>query len=227
MQAIPKYMSSHDNTTTSTLVVDLPKDIIVDILSRLAVKSLLRFKSVSKEWCSLISEPQFIKLHLNQSNKNNHLKRLVVVKQYDSCLWSIDCKLSYYNEHDKVGLTRLHIPIKAVEKYMSASVLCSCNGLVCLIAGLDLLLCNPFTGDYRKLPTPTINPADVCAFSLGYDSSIDDFKLVIFSSNITHPPMKISILQVKTNSWRMIGIFPYRNFITSFEGTQVNGAIHS
>ncbi|KAJ0789150.1 putative F-box domain-containing protein [Helianthus annuus] len=40
-----------------------PEELIEDILSRLPVKSILRFKSVSKPWLSLISAPSFHKLH--------------------------------------------------------------------------------------------------------------------------------------------------------------------
>lgn len=37
----------------------IPMEIVADILSRLPVKSLLRFKSVCKQWQSLISDPKF------------------------------------------------------------------------------------------------------------------------------------------------------------------------
>ncbi|XP_021998407.1 putative F-box protein At4g21240 isoform X1 [Helianthus annuus] len=43
--------------------MSFPKEIIEDILSRLPVKSILRFKSVSKPWLSLISAPSFHNLH--------------------------------------------------------------------------------------------------------------------------------------------------------------------
>ncbi|KAM7485697.1 hypothetical protein LguiA_001706 [Lonicera macranthoides] len=37
----------------------LPNDIILQILSKLPVKSLLRFRSVCKDWCSSIFNPKF------------------------------------------------------------------------------------------------------------------------------------------------------------------------
>ncbi|KAL7083185.1 hypothetical protein ACP275_14G146100 [Erythranthe tilingii] len=48
-------------------VAQLNSDILSEILSRLRVKDLLRFKCVCKEWRHLISRQEFIKLHLENS----------------------------------------------------------------------------------------------------------------------------------------------------------------
>lgn len=39
---------------------ELPEEIVMEILARLPVKSLLRFKSVCRGWRAIISEPSFI-----------------------------------------------------------------------------------------------------------------------------------------------------------------------
>ncbi|KAM3289056.1 hypothetical protein P3S67_017343 [Capsicum chacoense] len=48
-----------------TKEVHLKEEILMDILSRLPVLSLLRFKCVSKYWMTLISKPYFTLKHLN------------------------------------------------------------------------------------------------------------------------------------------------------------------
>lgn len=48
-------------------------DIVCDILSRLPVKSLLRFKCVYKRWYSLIRDPYFVDLHLIRSKAHQRL----------------------------------------------------------------------------------------------------------------------------------------------------------
>jgi F-box interacting protein len=46
---------------------ELPDELVTEILLRLPVKSLLRFKSVSKGWRATISDPFFVGSHLRQS----------------------------------------------------------------------------------------------------------------------------------------------------------------
>ncbi|ESQ46842.1 hypothetical protein EUTSA_v10028258mg, partial [Eutrema salsugineum] len=45
-------------------IMELPHDLMEQIFERLPVKSLLRFKSVSKRWKSTIESPNFNKRHL-------------------------------------------------------------------------------------------------------------------------------------------------------------------
>ncbi|KAF5938243.1 hypothetical protein HYC85_025749 [Camellia sinensis] len=52
---------------------NLPEDVVNEILSRLPVKSLLRFKCVCKYWYTLIKSLDFISKHFNQENNNVRL----------------------------------------------------------------------------------------------------------------------------------------------------------
>ncbi|WMV54660.1 hypothetical protein MTR67_048045 [Solanum verrucosum] len=49
-------------------VANSPKDIVKEILLRCPVKSLLRFKYVCKNWCTLIKTPEFVQQHLKNHN---------------------------------------------------------------------------------------------------------------------------------------------------------------
>lgn len=44
-------------------MTSLPSDIIIDILSRLPIKSLARFRCISKLWCEHIDDPYFDIIH--------------------------------------------------------------------------------------------------------------------------------------------------------------------
>ena len=48
----------------------LPREIVDEILSRLPIKSLLRFKTVAKSWNNTISTKEFVKAHLKNSTMN-------------------------------------------------------------------------------------------------------------------------------------------------------------
>ncbi|KAF7126977.1 hypothetical protein RHSIM_Rhsim11G0052500 [Rhododendron simsii] len=53
-----------DDILEEVVVVELPHYLLVEeVLTRLPAKSLMRFKSVSKLWCSTICDPCFVKAH--------------------------------------------------------------------------------------------------------------------------------------------------------------------
>ncbi|XP_059655597.1 putative F-box protein At5g62060 isoform X2 [Cornus florida] len=52
--------------------LSIPLQIILEILKELPVKSLLRFRCVSKLWCSTIDDPIFIDTHQTRSHTRPH-----------------------------------------------------------------------------------------------------------------------------------------------------------
>lgn len=54
-------------------VSNFPEEIVIDILTRLPVKSIVRFKCVCKGWCSLFSDKKFIESHLKQAFQDNKI----------------------------------------------------------------------------------------------------------------------------------------------------------
>nr|XP_033517622.1 F-box only protein 8-like isoform X4 [Nicotiana tomentosiformis] len=72
--------------------VHFPEEILGDILSRLTVRSLLRFECVSKFWNTLISKPYFNVKHLNHAkNDQNSQKFLICQKCPKDCIFSMYC----------------------------------------------------------------------------------------------------------------------------------------
>ncbi|ESW30366.1 hypothetical protein PHAVU_002G147500 [Phaseolus vulgaris] len=66
----------------ASAVVDLPLDIVMEILSWLSVKTLMRLRCVCKTWNSLIFHLAFVNLHLERSSKNTEI--LIVFFANDS-----------------------------------------------------------------------------------------------------------------------------------------------
>ncbi|KAI8567780.1 hypothetical protein RHMOL_Rhmol02G0148400 [Rhododendron molle] len=65
---------------------------IADILSRLPVKFLCRFKCVFPSWNSLISSPYFTQTQLNRTNANNpkHLDHNIILISTTDELYSVN-----------------------------------------------------------------------------------------------------------------------------------------
>lgn len=80
-------------------VVQLPLDIILDILSRLPVKSLLRFKSVCKDWYNIISDPSFVETQVQRAKSNIGfiVETPIPISKYHMVIRGIDSN-SYFVE---------------------------------------------------------------------------------------------------------------------------------
>ncbi|XP_059646515.1 F-box protein CPR1-like [Cornus florida] len=203
---------------------DLPMDVTADILSRLPVKSLLRFRCASKPWCALIDSPDFIKSHLNRSIETN-TNRSIIFGVED--LYSIDL-----NSLDNA--VELDNPMKNDE---GTSLVVSFDGLVVLCKNIyeDVTLWNPSTRKHRKLPVSKVRfPPGfriiVIVFGLGYDSVNDDYKLVRMAQfegkDYDSFDSEVEIYSVKSNTWRRVQDFPYYFPLQGSPGVTFNGAVH-
>ncbi|KAB2010891.1 hypothetical protein ERO13_D10G238332v2 [Gossypium hirsutum] len=60
---------------------EVPEALVMEILSKLPVKSLTRFNCVCKYWCSFFRTPHFISKHYHNNVKNNNLN--LVLQRHD------------------------------------------------------------------------------------------------------------------------------------------------
>uniref|UniRef100_A0A0E0IWQ0 F-box domain-containing protein n=1 Tax=Oryza nivara TaxID=4536 RepID=A0A0E0IWQ0_ORYNI len=61
---------------------ELPEEIVMEILARLPVKSLLRFKSVCRGWRAIISEPSFIRTQLQCSASRRQQEPSILISPH-------------------------------------------------------------------------------------------------------------------------------------------------
>ncbi|KAL6344389.1 hypothetical protein AAG906_039645 [Vitis piasezkii] len=226
----------------------LTQDIIVEILLRLPVKSLIRFRCVCKQWLSLITDPKFTKLHLTRAiDKGNYLdNRRFLVCIYVNIDRAVDavspsvrgqivgyCKgmvcmdfelnTSIYtvvNDNACVGIGFCSIGYQLVG---------SCNGIICSVYGFNTFyLLNPSIREHKTLPYPGEIHFGRAFYGyllhgFGYDSSTDDYKL--FRGSYSPVKSTIEIFSLKTNSWRRIQEFPTYH-PSQHSGVFVNTALH-
>ncbi|XP_035551520.1 F-box/kelch-repeat protein At3g23880-like, partial [Juglans regia] len=158
----------------------LPENVVVEILLRLPVKSLVRFKCVSKCWHSLISDHQIAKSQFRRASECS--QRLLI--SAGSEIRCLDCEAPF--EHSTTP-SILAVPFQKRGRYVS--LIGSCSGLVCvsLYSHRDFYIRNPSAGNYRKLPDAGISlRGRKYRHGFGYDPSTDDYKLLV--ANFRMPP---------------------------------------
>ncbi|KAI8011655.1 F-box/kelch-repeat protein [Camellia lanceoleosa] len=212
----------------------LPQELIADILCRLPVKSLSRFKSVSHSWYSLISNPHFAQTHFTQTT-NKKPDRLILISDSHT-LFSVDYAA------DSPVATEIHFPSVEDESYdVWAEILGSCNGLVLALNESDvaMYLLNPSTRESKKIPESpfALNSVNACnRCGLGYDSMSDGFKIVMLSyydggvdeesGATTETNTIVSVYSLKSDSWRKIQGSSYLHCAGDPSGVYLNGCIH-
>lgn len=182
---------------------DLPEDVLRDILLRLPVKSLVRFRFVCKSWRSLLENTDFVTTHLNRSE--NHGSHLLVNSRVESTNISAPSLIS--NKTLDVEFT-MDTSVKVEFGLMVGS----CNGLVCVCNHSVILIWNPATREHKALPTPCVDPMfpnPLCMrVSVGFGFHLTDYKVVRVVNcrglNGRPVPAKVEVYSTGTGCWRMI-----------------------
>lgn len=174
-------MTQRSTTSIPHLTTEL---ILYEIIIRLPVKCLVRFKSVCKQWYSMISSPWFAKLHhLRMTSHPGLLQQCAFILSSETFLM-LNCeaydKSMSGNDHTE-GLVETCGFCSWAE---DAFLIGSCNGLVCLSCKFefgkpDIKIYNPCTGDCLQVSDPPRDFRGNLIFGFGYVSTLDDYKLVI------------------------------------------------
>ncbi|CAN0890530.1 F-box protein CPR1 [Linum grandiflorum] len=169
--------SINHHSTAANMSDCVPPELVTgEILFRLPVISLLRFRSVCKQWRTLIDSPEFIKRQITHSSTTTRNATLFLL---DDALFSVPFS---------AGLRRQpYIPPPSQFPYhftKDATLFGSCHGLLCIryLSTERIHILNPAT---RKLHfTGSVFPAGYSSSELdtgygcGYDSVSDDYKVV-------------------------------------------------
>ncbi|XP_076914490.1 F-box/kelch-repeat protein At3g23880-like [Bidens hawaiensis] len=190
--------------------MELPLEIITNILYRLPVKSPSRFRCVSKSWQAQLSEPQFIKHHQDILNHNHLIFSGIWYSNtsFSSSLYSLPC--NQLEENPKKLSSELPCPDIFI-------FLGSCNGLVLgfvedFINAHSLVIFNPTTVEFFILPESDYEMVNRLLeidimYGFGYDASTDDYKVVTisyFRYNYLVPGdnMFVHIYSLRKNTWK-------------------------
>lgn len=193
-------------------MVELFPEILEQILVRLDVRDIIRCKSVCKAWQSFISDPAFIKFHLNHSYNNDRNDTEIGERRIVMARFPYRYTVRQYEVDD------------GYFDYHYCHLIGSSNGLVCISPfNAELLVANPSIREVKKLRNPPIRNVGSFCWGFGYDSSIDDYK-VIYGFRKNEGVTCFQVLTLKSNEWKVIGEVNY-NFISRI-GIICNGALH-
>ncbi|KAG5574822.1 hypothetical protein H5410_054956 [Solanum commersonii] len=207
--------SIHQLDVDNSVKVQFPEEILVNILSRLPVRSLVRFKSVSKFWTTLISDPYFTMKHLNHAKNDQDSQKLLI---YQRCpkdyIYSLYCCPLSPVQLVK-GVQKLKLDCPSTLQLRRCMIHCCYNGLaiieICDNNRFIYLLWNPSIRESIVLP-PLGCPRDGCSrFGLGYDSSSGGYKILHMHQNTHRTKYPNEILALKGGSWRSIDEHPRAN----------------
>ncbi|KAK6130395.1 hypothetical protein DH2020_035805 [Rehmannia glutinosa] len=204
----------------------LPSDIIFNILTKLPVKSLCRFKVVCREWNVLISSQDFVKEHLCHAKD---MKNLAFQKfMYLGVRFSISKVFSRVFDFSTLNKVPLALPFG--DKHVNAEILASCDGLVLLYKGRRIyVLWNPSTGAQREFSGLHMNilVRSCCRlYGIAYDASINVYKVIAAAriSN-TRESTVITVYNCRTGTCTYSKGFPYWMY-RSQQGVMVNEVPH-
>jgi F-box interacting protein len=217
-------------THEEELYPPLPDELIHQILLRLPVKSLLRFKCVCKSWFSLISDPHFANSHF-QITAPTHTRRLLFISESNPITRSINFDASLHDDDSIISLSHnfYRLPLKYSSEEQIHVIKGSCRGIVVLRSSLGFHLWNPSTGIHKKIPlSPNDNYANL--FGFGYDQSTDDYLVISISKATYCHPLYLYFFSLRANTWKQIET-EYRYYNPPEPqgdgvGLLFNGAIH-
>lgn len=178
----------------------LPSDIIYEILSRMSVKSLVRFRCVSKLWCEYIDSPYFATIHSKRAVEEEEPALVMLQATHDRCYPKKQPPIvSFHNtivsKHDNATCL-LEVKedsfleftcYKQSSEYPLHVVLGSCNGLLYLSQDQcdkfnSLVVINPLRKECFELPPMDKKPDWRLSYEescgLGFDDSSNTFKMV-------------------------------------------------
>uniref|UniRef100_M1DG22 Ubiquitin-protein ligase n=1 Tax=Solanum tuberosum TaxID=4113 RepID=M1DG22_SOLTU len=165
-------------------------DEIACILSKLPVESLQRFKILHKSWCSIINDPNFIKMQIEESSSNVNIQKILLISSKIIPSPSLDEDMLDFNigsiSASSMSMNSQVVPLQPPNFHMSQDVsyplVSSCNSLLCMVYSFKIFIWNPAIRKYKivkKLnPLKCVKCYESTLYGFAYDSVSDDYKII-------------------------------------------------
>ncbi|KAK1353730.1 F-box and associated interaction domains-containing protein [Heracleum sosnowskyi] len=217
----------------------LPREIALDIFSRLSITSVMQSRSVCRSWQNLSLDRNLVSLHLSRVAERDPL--LIFHSDFPTRKHLFFAELSGTNDDVKGIVKKIDIPFSA--SMPEFTVEGSCKGLLCLCDSLykdSVYIYNPFTNDYKELPKTRQYTEERVVSGFGYYPETNQYKVIKIVyykiSNTGDQPfcrirtannLKSEVLVFSSggSTWRNIGQVPYCVF-RSQGAPFIHGRLH-
>ncbi|TYH00494.1 hypothetical protein ES288_A10G281700v1 [Gossypium darwinii] len=226
---------------------ELPEALVMEILSKLPVKSFTRFNCVCKYWCPSFQTPHFISNNYYNNLENNNLN-LLLSRCDGNTFQPYFSQLSTEKDQNYIVKQNIHLPFF---KNDIPSLYGACHGLMCLLdpSKDKAAIWNPSTREFKILPPSsiqrppyfslfeetylTLDDVEFYHAAFGFDSKTDDYKVIRFvsltfvNSEEEHPHphsmYQVELYSLRSNSWKEIPSPEYAPTYTALGNIYVNG----
>ncbi|PIN25695.1 hypothetical protein CDL12_01574 [Handroanthus impetiginosus] len=205
-----------------------PRDLTIEILSRLPVKDLCKFRCVSKSWYKLLTnDMEFMARHIERSKQTP----LLLVRRYLS-----DGIGEVNNSKITIELTSIDMQGDVTDKFRKVidgpvHTFISCGPLSILCCMYTLYVCNPSIRQVVRVPyRPNSRLYNI---GFGYLPVSEEYKILhmFYPSFVGNGKMGCEIFSfsagkgVNSGSWRTIGDCPFSAWTDEYP-VCVNGTIY-
>lgn len=210
---------SKDGSKETTSMVDLPRDLAEEVLSRLPVTCLRGARSSCKKWNTLTKAESFFRKHMGEQASAAEELTVVMVIEFRVYLMalnlpSITCQGSLDNS-DRVDISLVY----------------HCDGLLLCIAKdlASFLVWNPYTSQTLWLEPPRSPPhprLDCYSYAIGYENSSSKcYKILRFIDRLRNDFVEHEIydLSSSSNSWRVLDVTPDWHIESYARGVSLKG----
>ncbi|XP_059663048.1 F-box protein At5g07610-like [Cornus florida] len=229
---IQRRPNASDHITAASEIIGGNEELVVEILQRLPAKSLIRLKSVSKTWLSLISSRRFSLLLWQQQNRRRRHPKIS----------GLFCSCGYVGEIDyiptmdsenKKSLTQFPDFSSGESGEWHTKIIDSCSGLllICCLClakpGYDSYhVYNPTTKQFSTLPRPFPQSCLTRSLNLAFDPLKSlHYKVVLLQSQ-NKVETSLYIYSSETNAWSSPFADPFSELDRDVDGVYCNGSIH-
>ncbi|KAL3508928.1 hypothetical protein ACH5RR_028329 [Cinchona calisaya] len=209
---------------------NLPADVLREILGRLPVKSLVRFRCVCKSWDALIRSPEFINLHLNKSEEDKY-NIILIMRLIKNAIKNV---LSFHSNNETLDTIAPDLEVPIFPDF-GAVLLGPSNGIVCIVDGDHICLCNPAMREFRRLPDCPFEYLqdfyrDREDLGFGYDPISNDYKVIrlVMLSHVDDYTYQVraEIYSLNTNTWRELVNTPQQNLYNDSISISFRESLH-